>query len=106
MTESISKLGQRKNFPDEKNLETQHNILQLLIFQCLNRTCELEFPAFEKNSDSIIYCPKCKGIIVKKTGSLRVTILEPETRNSKISEDQIPRVERPSKSSKPEDRKP
>jgi len=42
----------------------------------MNSVCELEFPIFQYNSNAITYCPKCRGMIVRKAGILRVGILD------------------------------
>ena len=56
--------------------ESKQDVLKLLLFKCANRVCELEFLIFEERVDSIAYCPKCKGMIVKNLGALRVGIVE------------------------------
>ena len=47
---------------------------QLVVFQCANGACELEFPIFA-DSMHVVYCPRCSGIVVKKTGIMCITLL-------------------------------
>ncbi len=77
MSENASRtLEQRETFSlisDLKGRSTE-DIMHLLLFHCENRACEMEFPVFQEQSNSIVYCPRCKGMVVKKTDSIiRVT---------------------------------
>jgi hypothetical protein len=78
MKEIVFDLERSENLPIlGKSIEPKQKVLKLLIFQCMNRICELEFLILEDNSNAITYCPKCKGMIVKKEGILRVGIVNP-----------------------------
>jgi len=76
MKEIIFDLERSENLPlSGQNVKPKQKVLKLLIFHCMNRVCELEFPIFAYDSNAITYCPKCKGMIVAKEGVLRVGIL-------------------------------
>jgi hypothetical protein len=81
MTEVVSRLDKEENLiTSGQEKESKPKVVQISIFKCVNRTCELEFLIFEDNSHSIVYCPKCKGVIVKNAGTLKVAILNSDAK--------------------------
>jgi len=69
MTENASEILDRGEIALISDLEERPTgeIMRLSLFRCENRACEMEFPVFQEQSNSIVYCPRCKGMIIKKT---------------------------------------
>jgi hypothetical protein len=53
----------------------EKEIFQLLLFRCANLACEFEFLVYRDQESSIVYCPKCKGVVVRKTDTIICAIL-------------------------------
>jgi len=56
------------------SLDDGETEMQILLFRCAKRACELEFPVFAQQARYIVYCPRCKGMIVENTKRVFRTI--------------------------------